>query len=186
MPEPQGGAVTRLLLRWRRGDREALDELVPLVYEELRRIARRSMRSERTGHTLEPTALVHEAFARLVEMDVSWQDRAHFLGVAARAMRRILVDHARSRGSAKRGGGAVRLGLDEAEGAASGDPPPISDLDEALRRLSEIDPRKGDVVEMTYFGGLTQEEVAEVLGLSVPTVQRELRQAKAWLYRELR
>ena len=186
MAAPPPGSVTRLLVRWRAGDRAALDELVPLVYDELRRIASRQMRAERPGHALQATALVHEAFVRLVDMEVTWQDRAHFLGVAARAMRRILVDHARARDSAKRGGGAVKVDLLEAASVASEPPAGMTALDEALTRLAAHDGRKALAVELIYFGGLTHEEAAAVLEVSVATVERDLRQARAWLHRELR
>ena len=186
MGDPPPGSVTRLLERWRSGDRAALDELLPLVYDELRRLAAGQMRSERPGHTLQATALVNEAFVRLVDMDVTWQDRAHFIGVAARAMRRILVDHARARDSEKRGGGVAKVVIEEAAGVAAESPAGLTALDEALTRLAAIDRRKSEVVEVIYFGGLKQEEAAEVLGVSVATIERDLRQAKAWLYRELR
>lgn len=184
---PRTGAspVTGLLQRWRGGDPAALDELFPLVYEELRRLAGHFMRGERASHTLQATALVHEAFLRLVDMKVSWQDRAHFLSVAARAMRRILVDHARAKGSARRGGGAPALSLDEALIVDAGPRPAIIRMDEALGRLAGLDARKGQVVELHYFGGLTQDEIAEVLAVSTSTVERELRQARAWLHREM-
>lgn len=180
-----GTSVTALLTRWRGGDEAALAELLPLVYDELRRIAGAFMRSERPDHTIQATALVHEAFSRLVEMDVAWQDRAHFMSIAARAMRRILVDYARSRASAKRGGKERKVPLDEALQVSAGSEEVFVDLDAALSRLAEIDERKSRVVELRYFGGLTDAEIAEVIGVSVPTVERDLRQAKAWLYREL-
>ncbi len=184
--EERGGpSVTGLLKRCRDGDDTAMAELLPLVYEELRRLAGAFMRSERPDHTMQATALVHEAFVRLVDMEVAWQDRAHFMSVAARAMRRILVDHARSRASAKRGGRVRKLPLDEALGVSAEPAAILVDLDEALVRLAAIDERKSRVVELRYFGGLTGAETAEVLGVSVPTVERDLRQAKAWLYREL-
>lgn len=144
------------------------------------------MRGERQAHTLQATALVHEAFVRLVGMDVSWQDRAHFLSVAARAMRRILVDHARAKGSAKRGAGAVPLPLEDALVVADEPQPAILSLHEALERLAVVDPRMGQAVELHYFGGLTHEESAAVLGVSPTTVERDLRQARAWLTRELK
>ena len=177
--------MTGLLRRWREGDPEALEALFPLVYDALRRMAGRAMRSERPGHTLQATALVHEAFLRLVDMEISWQDRAHFLSVAARAMRRILVDHARARRSDKRGGGASLAVLEDRLIVGSEPQPEILALDEALTRLAEQDNRKGRAVELHYFGGLNQEEVAEVLAVSSSTVERELRQARAWLRREL-
>ncbi|HXI02500.1 MAG TPA: ECF-type sigma factor, partial [Candidatus Saccharimonadales bacterium] len=157
----------------------------PRVYDELRRIAGRYMRSERPGQTLQATALVNEAFVRLVGMDVEWKDRVHFVSVAAQAMRRILVDRARARGRAKRGGRPLKATLDEGL-VVSGEPDPmVLDLDRALAKLEEQDPRKSRALELMYFGGLTQAGIAEVLGVSVPTVERDLRQARAWLYREL-
>ncbi len=176
--------VTELLLEWRRGDRGALDQLMPLVYAELRRLAGAYFKSERIGHTLEPTALVHEAYARLVEVDVPWKDRVHFFAVAARTMRRILVDHARSRGRLKRGGEMVRVTLDE--GRAGMEPQlGILALDEALEGLRVIDERKHRLVELRYFAGLTNEESAEVVGVSLATVKRELKTARAWLAVEM-
>lgn len=177
--------VTELLAQWRDGDRSALGELMPLVYEQLRRQADRYMRGERGGHTLQATALVHEAYARMVDMEVSWQDRAHFFAVAARVMRRILVDHAKSVRRAKRGGGAVKVSLDESLFVDQESVSDLVDLDDALVGLAKFDERKAQVVELRYFGGMTYDETAEALGLSVATVDRELRLAKAWLYREL-
>jgi RNA polymerase sigma-70 factor (ECF subfamily) len=177
--------VTHLLHRWKDGDADALAALMPLVYNELRRMARRQMASERDDHTLQHTALVHEAYLELVEMDVGWNNRAHFFAVAARAMRRILVDHARSRNRAKRGGEFVRVELD---GAAAKPPAAGLDLevlDDALQRLSAIDPRKSEMLEMRYFGGLTQQELSEVLGVSLATVNRDLSWAKDWLRADL-
>jgi RNA polymerase sigma factor (TIGR02999 family) len=182
---PSAKPITRLLLEWRGGRAEALDELVPLVYEELHRMARRYMDGERLHHTLQTTALVHEAYTRLVSVDVPWKDRVHFFAVAARAMRRILVDHARARGREKRGGGEVRLSLDDALLVA---PEPSDDLvalDEALTRLASIDERKSQAVELHYFGGLTYDEIAAVLGVAPVTVERDLRLARAWLYSSL-
>ncbi|MFI5006840.1 MAG: sigma-70 family RNA polymerase sigma factor [Solirubrobacterales bacterium] len=177
--------VTQLLHEWRGGNRAALEELLVEVYDELRRLARRHMRRERPDHTLQTTALVHEAFLRLADADVPWQDRAHFFSVAARQMRRILVDHARARASAKRGGEARRLTLDEAMAAPSRHVDELLQIDEALGRLAEEDPRKSQVVELRFFGGLTYEEIAEVLGVSLSTVRADLRFAKAWLRKEL-
>ena len=175
--------VTRLLVEWSNGDQAALEELMPLVYEELRRLAGRYMRRENQGHTLQTSALVNEAYLRLIDQKkVHWQNRAHFFGVAAQLMRRILVDHARSRARAKRGGGAQMVSL--AEQAAT--PKEIADviaLDNALKDLAKIDPRKSKIVEMKFFGGLTNEEVAEVLKVTSRTVEREWRKAKAWLYK---
>jgi RNA polymerase sigma factor (TIGR02999 family) len=177
--------VTELLVEWRRGDRSALDRLMPLVYAELRRLAGAYLKSERSGHTLEPTALVHEAYARLVDADVPWRDRVHFFAVAARTMRRILVDHARARQRAKRGGELIRVPLDE-ERAGTGPELDILALDEALGQLRELDERKHRLVELRYFAGLTNKECAEVVGVSPATVKRELRTAKAWLSAEMR
>lgn len=179
-------AVTELLGVWRSGDERALEELTPLVYDELRRLARRYMLAERTDHTLQATGLVNEAFVRLVDMDVPWQDRAHFYAVAARLMRRILIDYAKAHRSGKRGGGAKPLTLDE--GGVSDEDLSRSDIlvvDEALSRLAKIDPRKSDIVVLHFFGGLTYDETAEALGISPATVHRELRLGKAWLHNEL-
>lgn len=176
--------VTTLLRDWRRGDRDALEQLTPIVYDDLRRIAARHLRSERAGHTLQATALVNEAFIRLAEADVPWQDRAHFMAVAARQMRRILTDYARARGSEKRGRGvrAVTLHEDKAGGA---DPLEMVELDEALQKLAGIDRRKSDILVLHFFGGMTYEETAEALEISAATVDRDLRLAKAWLANEL-
>ena len=179
------GDVTQLLRDWRGGDERALDALAPLVYDDLRRLAGHYMGAERPSHTLQPTALVHEAFVRLVHADVPWQDRAHFLSVAARAMRRILVDHARSHGRKKRGGGVPHVPLENFDAPAADAGAEILELDEALERLSRLDERKARTIELVYFGGLKQTEAAEVLEISVATVERELRQARAWLHREL-
>jgi RNA polymerase sigma-70 factor (ECF subfamily) len=183
---PSPGAVTELLRAWSNGDEGALERLTPLVEAELRRLARGYMAHERRGHTLQITALVNEAFLRLTDAQrVRWQDRAHFLGISARLMRRVLVDHARSRGYRKRGGGAERVTLTE-ELVAS--PEPALDLvalDRALDALAAADARKGRVIELRYFGGLSVEETAEVLHVSPDTVKRDWRLAKLWLLREL-
>jgi RNA polymerase sigma factor (TIGR02999 family) len=185
-PAPHGN-VTALLQAWSRGERAALDELLPAVYGELRRQAERYMRRQPAGHTLQATALVHEAYLRLVDQKhVDWQSRAHFFGVAAKAMRSILVDHARARGAAKRGGGVRHLTLGSADPA--GGPAPELDveaLDEALTRLAAIDPEKSRLVELRYFGGLSIEETAEVLGISPATLKRQWSTARTWLRREL-
>lgn len=179
-----GVKITRLLRDWREGDERALDELMPLIYPELQRIAAGYFRSERVGHTLQPTALVHEAYARLARADVRWGSRVHFYAVAARTMRRILVDHARSRRSEKRGGAAVRVTLDER--LAPGEPEAdLLVLDEALERLAELDERMSRVVELHFFGGMTYPEAGEALGISEATVKRDLRTAKLWLRREM-
>jgi RNA polymerase sigma factor (TIGR02999 family) len=177
---------TQLLGAWREGkDETALDRLMPLVYDELRRLAARRLDLERTGHTLQPTALVHEAYVRLVEGEVSFNDRAHFFALAARIMRRVLVDHARARISDKRGGGRANITL--REGSAAVDPETIDllALDEALSRLGELDPRMARVIELHYFGGLTYAETSTALCISEATVDRQLRLAKAWLAEQL-
>ena len=178
--------ITKLLVDWRNGDQEALDQLMPLVYEELRRMANHYMRNERKGHTLQTSALVNEAYLRLVDHEnIDWQNRSHFFGLAAQAMRRILVDHARSRNYQKRGGNAERVSLDEAANFAEERATELIALDEALQELAKLDPRKSRIVEMRYFGGLTGEETAEALGISTATVARDWETAKAWLLREL-
>jgi len=178
--------VSRLLLAFRNGDESALARLMPLVYDELHALARRHLRGERPGHTLQTTALIHEAYLRLAGADARWEDRVHFFAVAAQTMRRILVDHARTRGRAKRGGGVAPITLEDAAIVAAEPPADLVELDEALERLSSLDPRKARVVELHYFGGLTYDETAAALGVSAATVDRELRMAKAWLYHELR
>jgi RNA polymerase sigma factor (TIGR02999 family) len=162
-----------------------VDELMAAVYEDLRRVARRHMRRERAGHTLQTTALVHEAFLRLADADLPWQDRAHFFAVAATQMRRILVDHARARVRAKRGGPARPLPLDEALAGTARSCEELVEVDEALRRLSAQDPRKGRVVELHFFGGLSYPEIARLLDVSLSTVRLDMRFAKAWLRKEL-
>jgi RNA polymerase sigma factor (TIGR02999 family) len=183
---PSSHEVTRLLADWRGGDQEALDRLMALVYDELRRIAGRYMRGERENHTLQTSALVNEAFLRLADhRNIDWQNRAHFFGVAAHAMRHVLVDHARSRDRLKRGGGALKVALDEAVDVADEEAAELVALDDALRSLAAFDERKARVVELRYFGGLTTEEAAEVLGVSPATVERDWSAARAWLMREL-
>ncbi|MBS1791365.1 MAG: sigma-70 family RNA polymerase sigma factor [Acidobacteria bacterium] len=178
--------ITKLLVDWRNGDQEALNQLMPLVYEELRRMANYYMRNERQGHTLQTSALVNEAYLRLVDHEnIQWQNRSHFFGLAAQAMRRILVDHARSRNYQKRGGGAEQVSLDEAATLAEDRAAELIALDEALQELAKFDQRKSRIVEMRYFGGLSGEEVAEALGVSTATVSRDWETAKAWLLREL-
>ena len=180
---PSQQQVTELLAAWGGGDQAARDELMPLVYEELRRLARRFMHRERAGHTLQTSALVNEAFLRLVDQkNVRWQDRAHFFGIAARLMRQVLVDYARRRGYAKRGGDVRRVPLDEAVVVSEERAAEVVALDDALKSLAEIDPRKSQVVELRFFGGLSIEETAEVLGVSEGTVRRDWALAKAWLH----
>jgi RNA polymerase sigma factor (TIGR02999 family) len=185
MPQtPQN--VTQLLIGWSKGDKEALDTLVPLVYDELRRQASRYLRRERVGHTLQTTALIHEAYLRLIDQkNVHWQNRAHFFGIAAQLMRRILVDHARTKKRAKRGGSNIRVSFDEANVMVQGQDLDIVALDEALERLTEIDEQQSRIVELRFFSGLTVEETAEVLGISPATVKRDWSMAKAWLHREI-
>ncbi len=187
MSIPGPDQVTRLLVDWQRGDKDALDQLMPLVYHELRKLAAGYLKNERRNHTLQPTALIHEAYVRLVERETpEWQNRAHFFGVAARLMRQILVDHARTVKASKRGGEQQKLSLDDA--------PPIFThedvaglliLDDALRKLAVQDERKARVVEMRAFGGMSVEDTALALGISEPTVKRDMRLAQAWLQREL-
>ena len=180
------GEVTNLLIELKNGNREAESRLMPLVYGELRRLAGLYMRGERPGHTLQATALVHEAYLRLVGYeDVDWQNRAHFFGVAANLMRRILVDHARAKQAKKRGGGDQKVSLDQAVLVRPEAPEQFLALDEALERLAKRDPRQARIVELRYFGGLSEEETAEVLEISVRTVKRDWSVARAWLYQQL-
>ncbi len=185
-PSPTAHQVTQLLVRWREGDQRALDELMPLVYKELRRLAAHYMRGERPGHTLQTSALVNEAYLRLAGHEqIEWQNRAHFFAVAAQAMRRILVDHARRSGNQKRGGDAHKVALDEALVVSSERNAEVVALDDALALLAEIAPRKSQLVELRFFGGLSIEETAEVLKVSPGTVMRDWTFAKAWLRREI-
>jgi RNA polymerase sigma-70 factor, ECF subfamily len=178
--------ITGMLMAWSRGDRAALERLTPLVYGELKRLAESYLRRERGAHTLQPTALVHEAYLKLIDQHhVEWQNRAHFFGIAAQAMRRILVDRARERLAEKRGSGEARLSLDEALDVSERRDDQLVALDDALQTLAALDPQKCRVVELKYFGGLSLEEMAEILGISRATVVREWRMAKAWLYGEL-
>lgn len=178
--------VTTLLDRWNRGDSDALQALVPIVYTELRRVAARQLRAERASHTLQPTALVHEAYVRLtLQRHLEWQSRAHFFGVAAGVMRRILVDHARRHDARKRGNGLRPIPLDEALDVVAPAAVSVLGLDQALLRLEGVDPRLAAIVELRAFGGLTIDEVAHVNGVSSSTAKREWRMAKAWLVREL-
>lgn len=184
VPSPD---VTRLLARWNDGDESALAQLVPIVHDELRRLARRQMMRERPGHTLQPTALVNEAYLRLVNLkQMQWQNRAHFFAMAARLMRRILVDVARSRGYQKRGGGATRASFTQALAVAEAPPTDVVALDDALEALARVDERKSRVVELRFFGGLSVDETAEVLNVSRETIKRDWKFAKMWLLRQLR
>jgi RNA polymerase sigma factor (TIGR02999 family) len=183
---PQEQPITILLQEFASGDKSALDRLVTLIYPELRRLARGYMRNERPDHTLQPTALVHEAYARLVKQDQpDYCSRAHFMGVAAQVMRQVLIDHARTRDAEKRGGGAANLSLEMAAGMPVSEPATIIAIDAALGQLAQSDPLKARLIEMRFFGGMTAEESAEVLKLSVTEVRRHLRVAQAWLQREL-
>jgi RNA polymerase sigma-70 factor (ECF subfamily) len=187
MPISSPGQVTDLLRAWNHGDQQALEQLIPLVEAELRRVARAYMARERREHTLQPTALVNEAFLRLTDAKrIRWQDRAHFLGIAARLMRRVLVDHARARGSGKRGGAAQKVSLDEALLLAPEPAVDVLALDRALEALAAVDARKGRVIELRFFGGLSVEETAEVLHVSTDTVKRDWSMAKLWLLHELK
>jgi RNA polymerase sigma factor (TIGR02999 family) len=178
-------SVTRLLQQWGGGNKEALDQLVPVVYDQLHRLASKCLRSEKPNHTLRATALVNEAYLRLVNADVEWQDRVHFFAVAASTLRRILVDHAKANGREKRGGGAEKIELDEAVMVGPQSGSGIIELDLALQRLAERDARKSEIVELLCFGGLTYDETAAALKISPATVHRELKMAKAFLHREL-
>lgn len=177
--------VTQLLIDWSKGDQAALDKLTPFVYDELHRLARHYMRRERPGHTLQTSALVNEAYLRLVDQSVPWQNRAHFFGIAARLMRQILVDHARAHNYAKRRGGAQKVSLDQAADLAQARASDLVALDDALNDLAAMDPQQSRIVELRFFGGLTIEETAEVVGLSHATVEREWSAARAWLRREM-
>jgi RNA polymerase sigma-70 factor (ECF subfamily) len=183
---PTAPQVTALLQAWSAGDRTALDRLVPLVHSELRRLARRYMRRERAGHTLQTTALIHEAYIRLVDAQaVNWQNRAHFFGISARVMRRVLVDFAREHGYRKRGGGNRRVPLDDALLVTDTPDEDLVALDEALNALADVDPRKSRAIELRFFGGLSIAEAALILDVSPETVKRDCRLAKAWLLRWL-
>ncbi len=185
MPETSA-EITRLLVAWSRGDESAIDRLVPLVHDRLRRLAGRFLQSERPDHTLQTQALVNEAYLRLIDQDqVSWRDRAHFFAIAGRMMRRILVDYARRRGYAKHGGQALRVSPDELERLTVDRGAELVALDEALKILASRDQQLAQLVELRYFGGLNRDEIAEVLGISSATVTRRWRMAKAWLYRYL-
>jgi RNA polymerase sigma factor (TIGR02999 family) len=185
MPNP-AETPTNLLLAWGRGERTAFDRLMPLVTQELHQLARRYLRDERPGHTLQPTALVNEAYLRLIELDrIQWQDRAHFFAMAARTMRRVLVDHARARDNDKRGGGIPKVSLELAKEVAQAPEEHLVELDDSLQRLEAVHPRKSRVVELRFFAGLSLEETAAALEVSVDTVKRDWRFAKLWLLREM-
>ncbi|MBS1786710.1 MAG: sigma-70 family RNA polymerase sigma factor [Acidobacteria bacterium] len=178
--------ITQLLIRWRNGDQTALEELAPQIYNELRRLAKHYLRAERPEHTLQASDLVHEAYLRLVdEQEVDWQNRAHFFGIAAVRMRHILVEHARSRQAAKRGGGEYLLSLSKADQQAEDRDVNLLGLDYAIGRLEALDPQKSKIVELRYFGGLTIEETAEAIGISPATVKRDWSMARAWLRSEI-
>jgi RNA polymerase sigma factor (TIGR02999 family) len=186
MTESADPGVTQLLLAWRQGDAAALDRLMPIVYDDLRRVARRHLRNERQGHSLQATALVNEAYMRLVDVRrVQWVDRAHFFAIAARLMRRVLVDAARARRADKRGGDAIRVSLADHMLVADDDGPDLIALDVALQSLAAVDARKSQVVELRFFGGLTVDETAEVLGVSAGTIANDWTMAKLWLLRAM-
>lgn len=186
MTESQSHQVTQLLIKWSNGDKAALDKLMPLIHEELRRLAHQYMSRERSGHTLQTSALVNEAYIRLVNRKgVQWQNRAHFFAIAANSMRSILVDHARSHAYAKRGGGAHKITLDDGLIVSQERAAEVVALDDVLKQLADIDPQQSRIVELRFFGGLTIEETAEVVQLSPATIKREWNIAKAWLYHQL-
>ena len=183
---PRQHQITELLAEWREGKQSALDELYPLVYDELHRLARRYMRRESKGHTLQTTALINEAYVRLVDQkNVHWANRSHFFAISAQIMRRILIDHARRHAYAKRGGGARPVSLEEVAAVLPDQSEELLRLDEALKSLAEMDPRRSQVVELRYFGGLNNEEIAGVLHISENTVTRDWNMARAWLYQQL-
>jgi RNA polymerase sigma factor (TIGR02999 family) len=182
---PDRQLVTQLLQQWSSGNKQALDQLMPVVYDQLRKVASNCLRSERPDHTLRATALVHEAYMRLVDSDIAWQDRVHFYALSARMLRRILVDHAKANNRHKRGGEFEKIPLDEAILVGPQADRGIVELDEALQRLAAHDERKSELIELLFFGGLTYDEAAAALKISPATVHRELTLAKAWLYREL-
>jgi RNA polymerase sigma-70 factor, ECF subfamily len=178
------GQVTQLLLDWSEGDKAALDKLIPIVHDELRRLARNYMRRERAGHTLQTSALINEAYLRLADGDVAWKNRSHFFGIAARLMRQILVDHARALNNLKRGGDQLKVSLSEAAGIGERAAELIA-LDEALENLAALDEQQSRIVELRYFSGLTIEETADLLSISTATVEREWRSARAWLRHQM-
>ena len=186
MQTPAPNEITPLLLRWSQGDEVALGQLLPVVYQELHRLAQHYLRGERSDHTLQPTALINEAYLRLVKQDSpEWQSRRHFYGVAARMMRQVLVEHARTRAADKRGGGKPKYSLEEALTFSDDKAAELVALDDALSALAQLDERKVRIIELRYFGGLSVEETAELLNISAETVLRDWRMAKTWLYREL-
>jgi RNA polymerase sigma factor (TIGR02999 family) len=183
---PAAQDLTRLLVEWQNGDKSALDQMTPVVYEELRRLARYFLAGERSNHTLQPTALVHEAYLRLIDQrSVNWRNRAHFLGVAASMMRRILINHAEARNAAKRNGGQDLLALEDVLGVFIDPRVDLLELNRSLELLTSLDPQQGRVVELRYFGGLSVDETAEVLGISPATVKREWSTAKLWLLQQM-
>jgi len=182
---PDAQPITRLLQQSRNGNQAAFDELIPIVYQQLHKLAARCFRSERPGHTLRTTALVHEAYLRLADADVAYNDRVHFYAVAARVMRRILVDHAKAQRREKRGGDVEKISLEQSADVGAQAPAQLLELDEVLERLAARDRRKSEIVELLFFGGLTYDEAAATLGISPATLHRELKMAKAWLYKEL-
>ena len=186
MTEPSSQQITQLLLAWGNGDHGALDKLVPLVYDDLRRLARRYMRGQRDGHTLQTTALVNEVYIRLIDTNlVKWHDRTHFFAISARLMRRVLIDFARAKNSLKRGGEQIQISLAEEIEAPMEKETDLVALDEALKNLAKLSLRQSQIVELRYFGGLSEEEIAETLKISTRTVRRDWNVARAWLYREL-
>jgi RNA polymerase sigma factor (TIGR02999 family) len=182
---PSSELVTSLLRQWSNGDKQALDQLMPMVYDQLRKIARNSMRSERPDHTLRATALVHEAYMKLVQSEVPWESRVHFYAVAAQVLRHILIDHAKAHRREKRGAGAQKISLEDAILVGPETSDSVLEIDTALKKLADKDPRKAKIVELLFFGGMTYGETATALDISPATVDRELRLAKAWLHREL-
>jgi RNA polymerase sigma factor (TIGR02999 family) len=182
---PDRASMTQLLRQWSSGDKSALDELMPVVYDQLHKLAARCLRAEHPDHTLRATALVHEAYLRLVVADVAWQDRVHFFAVSARLLRRILVDYAKASKRKKRGDGAIQIPLDEAMVVGPHSADGLLELNDAMERLASQDARKSEIVELLCFGGLTYDETAAALNISPATVHRELKLAKAWLHREL-
>ena len=177
----ENNPITQILANWRAGDDQALNQLMPLVHDNLRQLASKYMRGERASHTLQATALVNEAFLKLCDSDISWQNRAHFIAIAARSMRQILVDHAKSKHRQKRGGNDIQVTLYEAQIADKQSEPGVLDIEEALNKLAKVDERKAKIMELNIYGGLTYDEIAEVLTISAATVDRELRFSRAWL-----